>query len=305
MTSNAPVLVAGATGFVGRRLVAALIASGRHVRVLARDPRRAADLAGERVEILAGDMLDRDAVGRAVESSSAVFVCVHTLSPQQANDGTSDFVDIEEAGLTNIVDACRAHDVRRVLYLTSIGVAPDGGSTWLRGRWRTERLLLDSGLEATVLRPGMIVGRGGDGFGMVERGARRRVAVVLPTREQRFRTIAVDDLAGELVELLDDARSHGQVYDVGSDDVLTVDQMIDLAAEYLGRPHPIKIHLPRSLIARLAPVIERAPHLPRGAIGGLVGDGSSADMVGDPLPIRTLLSHPPRPYRVAMADALG
>lgn len=234
-----------------------------------------------------------------------MIVCVHTLSRQAGAARGSDFMDVEEAGLRTIVAACRARQVRRVLYVTSIGVAADATSTWLRGRHRTEQLLLDSGLDATVLRPGMIVGRGGDGFGMIDRGARRRVAVVLAGRAQRFRTIAVDDVARHLVDLLDEPRSFGRAFDVGSDDVLTTDRMVDLTAEHLGRAHPVKVHLPRRLIARLSPLLDRVAGMPRGALGGLVGDGSGADMVGDPGPVLELLEHRPRPFREAMADAVG
>jgi len=204
----------------------------------------------------------------------------------------------------NIVAACHANEVSRLLYVTSIGVAADARSSWTRGRARIETLLFASGLDVTVLRPGMIVGHGGDGFGLVERGARRRAAVLMSSAQQRFRTVAVDDVAHQLVALIDEPRSFGQHFDVGSDDVLTIDEMIDLAADHLDRPHPVKIHLPRRLIARLSPIIERAAKMPPGAIGGFVGAGSDADMIGDAAPIRALLDHPPVPFAAAMAQAL-
>ncbi len=300
-----PVLVLGGTGFLGRRLVAALLAAGHRVRCLVRDKARAADLAGERTEIVPGDMLDRDAVDRAVESARAVYFCVHTLSKQSAGHRSGDFMDVEQAGLRNVIDAADRHGVRRVLYVTAIGTEPGSVNSWARGRARTEAMLFASGLDATVLRPGMIVGHGGDGFGMVERGARSPFAVLLASRTQRFRTVAVDDLAGALVEVMDDPRSFGQHYDVGSDDVLTIGEMIDLAATQLGRRAPVKIHLPRRAIAAAAPLIERLAGMPRGAVGGFVGPGADADLVGDAQPLRRLLARPPRPYREAMIEALG
>jgi uncharacterized protein YbjT (DUF2867 family) len=303
--SDKPVLVIGATGFLGRRVVAALRAEGHAVRCMVRNPDAAKDLAGESVEVVRGDMLDADAVTRAAASVRAVIVCVHTLSRQTNAAREADFMDVEETGLRAIVAACREQGVSRVLYVTSIGVASDAVSPWLRGRHRTEQLLLGSGLDATVLRPGMIVGHGGDGFSMVERGARGRVAVLLASRAQRFRTIAVTDLARHLVDLIDEPRSFGQAFDVGSDDVFTMDQMIDVAADHLGRAHPAKVHLPRGVIKRLSPLIERAARMPRGALSGLVGDGSDADMIGDATPVRALLTHQARPFQDAMAEALS
>jgi len=301
---NRPVLVMGGTGFLGRRLVATLLAEGYRVRCLVRDPARAQDLAGEHVEIVKGDMLDPAAVASAVASARAVYFCVHSLS-KQANDSTGDFMDVEQTGLRNVIDAAHRHGVRRVLYVTAIGTESDAVGSWARGRSRTEKMLFDSGLDATVLRPGLIVGHGGDGFGMVERGARSSVTVLLASRTQLFRTVSVDDLADALVQLMDDPRSFGQHYDVGSDDVLTIDQMMDIAAGHLGRRHPVKVHLPRRAIAAAAPLIERLAGMPRGAIGGFVGPGSDADMVGDATPIRHLLAKAPMTYREAMTAAMA
>lgn len=304
MGDDRAVLVIGGTGFVGGRVVAALTAAGVPVRCLVRDPSRAGGLGGERVEVVRGDMLDAGAVAAAAQDVRAVIVCVHTVSRQPGRLAGQDFIDVEQVGAGNIVDACHANAVRRVLYVTSIGVAADARGSWTRGRARIEELLFASGLDVTVLRPGMIVGHGGDGFALVERGARRRIAMLMNSPTQRFRTVSVDDVAGQLVALIDQPRSFGQHFDLGSDDVLTIDEMIDLAADHLGRRHPVKIHLPRRVIARLAPLIERAAKMPPGAFGGFVGPGSDADMIGDPVPIRALLDQPPAPLATAMAHAL-
>ena len=304
MDDERAVLVIGGTGFVGRQVVAALTSAGSLVRVMVRDPRRAGDLVGERVEVVRGDMLDARAVSEAVQHVRAVIVCVHTVSPQPARQAGDDFIDVEEAGVGNILAACRSAGVSRLLYVTSIGVAADARSSWTRGRARIEKLVFASGLDVTVLRPGMIVGHGGDGFGLVERAARRRVAVLVSSALQQFRTVAVDDVAHQLVALIDEPRAFGRYFDVGSDDVLTIDEMIDLVADYLGRPRPAKIHLPRRLIARFSPLIERAARMPPGAIGGFVGEGSDADMIGDAAAIRALLDQPPQPFAAALAQAM-
>ena len=305
MDDDCAVLVIGGTGFVGRRVVAALVAGGHRVRCMVRDPSRAADLSADGVEVVRGDMLDAEAVSAAARGVRAVIVCVHTLSPQPGRRAGQDFVDVEADGVGSIVAACRANGARRLLYVTSIGVAHGARSSWLRGRADVEDLLFGSGLDVTVLRPGMVVGHGGDGFGMVERGARRRAAILLASPHQRFRTVAVDDLAHQLVALLDEPRSFGQHFDVGSDDVLTIDEMVDLAADHLGRRQPAKIHLPRGVLTRVAPLIERAAKMPPGAIGGFVGEGGDEDMVGDATAIRALLERPPRPFHEAMTQAIG
>lgn len=298
------ILVIGASGFVGRHLTKALRTKSHAIRCLAREPARLQDPAAAGCEIVRGDIADLASLQRATESVEAVYVSIHTLSPQQPRGARPRFMDVETRGLRNVVTACRSHGVRRVVYVTSLGIAPDAPSEWLRERWQTEELLLNSGLDATVIRPGMIVGAGGRGFDTVVSQARRRVAVTLGGDRPKLRTIALDDLVSYLVGVLDDPRAHRQRYDVGSDDVLAVNQMIDVVAAVLGRRPPVKVQIPRALLGALAPLIEGASKLPHGAFKGFV-DSLQVDGVGDPMPIRALLPRPLLSFRRAAEGALA
>lgn len=297
-------LVIGASGFVGSHVARALLAAGYAVRCAARNLAKMQEIAAAGGEIIQGDMSDGSSMQQAVASVEAVYIAVHTLSPQPGNTAAQDFVDVELTGLQNIVAACQAHGVRRVVYVTLLGVAPDAPSAWVRGRWQAEQFLLRSGLDVTILRPGQIVGLGGQGFKMMVGQAKSRVAFVLGSGQQKFRNIAVGDLVYYLVGVLDDPRTYGQAYDVGSDEVLTYNQMIDVGADVLGRPHPAKLHLPPALLGTFASLIERVAKLPKGAIKGML-DSTKADMVSDPAPIRALLPRPPLPYRQAVAQAVA
>lgn len=299
-----PVLVMGATGFVGRRVVAALREEGRVVRCLARTPERAQDLVADGVSVVPGDMLDQGAVARAVEGVSAVIVCVHTISPQAASAHGQGFMDVESEGLRHVVAACNESGVSRVMYVTSIGVDEHATSSWLRGRWQTEQALFQSGLDVTVLRPGMIVGRGGDGFSVVARGAKSRFTMAMAGPRQKFRTIAVDDLAADLVDLIDLPSAVGRAFDVGSDDVLSMAEMTRIAAESIGRKPGVILFVPGRLIRLLAPLVERIAHVPRGAISGFVGEGAREDMTGNPDAVRVILGRTDRPYRQAIDGQL-
>lgn len=297
------VLVIGASGFVGRHLATALLADGYIVRCLARTPEKVKDLAAMGCEIVQGDISDSVSMQRALDSVDAAYISVHTLSPQQAATAGQGFMDVEIKGLQNIVSACRTNGVRRLIYLTSLGNVPDSRSEWGRERWQAEQFLLESGLEVTVIQPGQIVGTGGNGFNMMVSQAKRSPALMIANGKQKLRSIAIDDLVYYLVGVLSDRRSYGKSYEVGGDDVLTNDQMVDVAADVLGRPHPVKIHVPRTPLGAFAPVIERIGKLPKGAMRGLV-DGMTDDLVGDPTPIRKILPRPPLSYRQAVERAL-
>jgi uncharacterized protein YbjT (DUF2867 family) len=297
------ILVIGASGFVGQHLVRALLAEGYAVRCLVRTPAKVTDLAALGGEIVQGDISDAASIQRALAGMDAVYISIHTLSPQGASSAGQGFMDVEMQGLRHIVVACQTHGVRRLIYLTSLGNVPDSRSEWARERWKTEQFLLDSGLDVTVLQPGQIVGVGGTGFDMMLSQARRSPAVMLANGQQKWRNIAVNDLVYYLVGVLNDPRSYGRRYEVGGDDVLTNDQMLDVAADLLGKAPPTKLHLPRRLMGALAPVIERIGRLPRGAFKGLI-DGMDGEMIGDPTPIRQLLPRPPLSYRQAVERAL-
>ena len=298
------ILVIGASGFLGRHLALALLGDRHTVRCLARNPSRAEDLAKAGCEVVQGDMTDLASVQKAMESVQAAYISVHTLSPQPGSKTGQGFMDVEMNGLRNIVVACRAQGVGRLVYVTFMGANPNAPSAWVRGRWEAEQFLLKSGLDVTVIRPGQIVGGGGRGFDMMISQARKSIAFTMGNGASKFRNIALDDLTYYLVGVLNDPRAFGQCYDVGGDEVLTNNQMIDVAAEALGRHHPVKISLPVRLLRPLAPLIERLSKVPNGAMRGIL-DSLKLDAIGDPLPIRKILPRPPLRYREAVAQALS
>ncbi len=250
-----------------------------------------------------GDIADLASVQRAVNSVSAVYIAIHTLSPQPGSQASQGFMDVEKTGIQNVITACQSAGVGQVIYLTSLGISPGGPGEWLRGRWHTEQLLLHSGLAATVIRPGYIVGVGGRGFDTVVGNAQRRVAFALSGDRPKMRTIALSDLIYYLVGVLGEPRAAGQGYDVGNDDVLSMNQLIDTTADLLDRPHPVKLRIPLGLLGAFAPLLDRMGKLPRGAMKGIV-DGVRVDMIGDPQPIRVLLPRPLQSFRQAVQQAL-
>ncbi len=297
------VLVIGASGFLGRPVAQALLADGYAVRCLARNPARVQDLATIGCEIVQGDISDFASMQSALQSMDAVYISIHTLSPQPASTAGQGFMEVEREGLENIVTACRANGVRRLIYVTFLGISPDSPSAWVRGRWEAEQFLVKSGLDVTVIRPAQIVGVGGRGFDMMAANAKKSVAMTMARGRQKNRNIALDDLVYYLVGVLNDPRAYGQRYDVGCDDILTNDQMMDIAAEVLGKKHPSKIHLSPTLLGALAPLIERMNKLSKGSIKGIVDSGGT-DAIGDTMPIRTILPRPPLSYRQAVERAL-
>ncbi|MCD0467023.1 SDR family oxidoreductase [Flavobacterium sp. ENC] len=297
------VLVIGASGFVGSYLTKQLLADSYKVRCLARSPDKIKYFAEEGCEIFKGDISDFASVKSALAAIDAVYICIHTLAPQHENTLEKEFMDIELNGLQNIVQACKDNGVDRIVYLTSLGISEGNKDAWTSGRWKTQQYLLNSGLNVTVIQPGMIVGIGGQGFNMALANAQKSVSFVLGNGRNKFRCIAINDLTYYLAGVQNKEEAYGKCYEVGSDDVLTADQLIDSAADVLGRRHPSKIHIPFALLRFFSPLIQLISKSPKGAIKGVL-DGLGADMVGDPSDIRQLLSRPTLSYKQSVECAL-
>lgn len=298
----ARILVIGGSGFVGRRLAQTLVRDGHNVRCLARDPARVGDLAEMGCEVVKGDIADLESVQQAMEGVQAAYISIHTLGRQRADAGQR-FMDIEKRGIQNVMAASRAHGNRRIVYVTSIGITQHSVSEWVRERGLIEEMLLTSGLDATVIGPGQIVGRGGRGFDNLVNQASRSVAFVL-AGGMKVNAIALDDLVYYLIGIREEPRTFGQRYDVGRDEIMSVRQMIDVTAEVLGRRHPFKIEMPLGLLAWLAPVIERIAKTSPGAIRGLL-DSVQGDASIDATPIRKILPRSLLSFREAATRALA
>ncbi|RZM24391.1 MAG: NAD-dependent epimerase/dehydratase family protein [Pedobacter sp.] len=296
------ILVIGASGFIGGYLTRQLVAEGFAVRCMLRNPEKAKKLAGSGCEIVKGDFTNPESVQHALQSMDAVYVCIHTLAPQHKDTATQGFMDIEMSGLMHIAEGCKMHGVNRLIYVTALGISAEAKDAWTAGRWKTQQYLLNSGLDVTVIQPGMIVGIGGQGFNMVLANARKSTAFVIGNGLNKFRCIAIDDLVYNLIGVLNEPKAYGQCYEVGSDDILTADQLIDEAADVVGHAHPSKVHIPLGLLRFAAPLIERIAKSPKGAIKGALG-GLGADMVGNPFPIRELLPRKPLTYKQAVTLA--
>jgi uncharacterized protein YbjT (DUF2867 family) len=297
------ILVIGASGFVGGYLTRQLFSEGYEVRCLARTPDKLKELAALGCEIFKGDFTDASSVQLALESMDAVYVSIHTLGSQHKDTAKLGFMDIEMNALQNIVKGCKMQNIRRLIYVTSLGISAEAKDSWTSGRWKTQQYLLNSGLNVTVIQPGMIVGIGGQGFNMVLANSKKKVAFVLGDGRNNFRCIAIADLVYNLIGVLEEEEAYGKCYEVGSDDVLTGDELIDAAADVIGQTHPRKIHIPLALLSFAAPAIERIAKSPKGSIKGALG-GLGADLIGDPTAIRKLLPRKPLNYKQAVEQAL-
>lgn len=230
------ILVTGATGYIGGRLVPRLTEAGHDVRVIVRRPERLRDIpwAGD-VEVVEGDLTDAEAVDRAARDVDVVYYLVHSMG------GRGDFADVEERIARNVATAARANGVRRIVYLG--GLHPDGAalSRHLRSRVRVGEILLASGVPTIVLQAGVIIGSGSTSFEMI-----RHLTEVLPYMpaprwvRNFIQPIAVRDVLHYLIRAADAPPDVNRAFDIGGPDVLRYGQLMNGYAVEAGlRQRPI------------------------------------------------------------------
>jgi uncharacterized protein YbjT (DUF2867 family) len=216
------VLVTGATGYVGGRLVPKLLERGYSLRVLVRDPHRLDDVPWrDDVEIAVGDLTDRDAVRAAVESVDVVYYLVHSMT------SSGDFEKLERLVANNVAQESREAGVSRIVYLG--GLHPEGPlSRHLGSRKEVGDILMGSGVPTIALQAGVIIGSGSASFEMI-----RHLTEVLPYMpapkwvKNFIQPIAVRDVLHYLVKSAELDPSINRAFDIGGPDVFRYGQLMN------------------------------------------------------------------------------
>jgi uncharacterized protein YbjT (DUF2867 family) len=221
-----PVLVAGASGFVGRRLTRALEEAGIEVRAMTRHPD---DYAGPG-EPVHGDVHDAASLPKALEGCAAAYYLVHSLD-------SPDFERLDAEAARAFGKAAAGAGLDQIVYLGGLGRDGDELSAHLRSRREVEQLLGEAGVPVTVVRAGIIVGHGGLSWELTRQLVEHLPAMVTP-RWVRTRTqpIAVDDVVRYLVGVLGHPDAIGRVFEVGGPEVLQYVTMLKRVAAIENRP---------------------------------------------------------------------
>ena len=236
------VLVTGATGYLGGRLVPELLEAGYRVRCMARTPEKLRDHPwADRIEIARADVLDTDAVGAALDGVDVAYYLIHAL-------GTgSHFDDTDRKGAHVFAKAAHEAGVRRVVYLGGLGPGANArdSSPHLRSRAEVGEILLASGVPTAVLRAAVVIGSGSASFEMLRYLTERLPVMVTPRWvTSRIQPIAVMDVLRYLVGCADLPADVNRAFDIGGPDVLTYEQMMQRYAAVAGLRRRLLLPVP-------------------------------------------------------------
>jgi uncharacterized protein YbjT (DUF2867 family) len=252
------VVVMGAGGYVGSRLVPALLAEGHEVVATFTDAGSAGRFWwSDRVEVVEMDVLDRASVRAACAGADALYYLVHGL----AGD---DFSTSDREGAYNAAHAVVRSGIGRIVYLG--GLVPDLDeadlSSHLRSRLEVEQVLTDSGAPTLSLRAAMVVGGGSTSFEIMRQLSDRMPVQVLPTwMDSQVEPVAVTDVVAALVGALR-APAVSRAIDIGSGERMSYAALLRLFADRAGLRRVqvrVPLLLPTGLVSRLAPFLTLAP----------------------------------------------
>jgi uncharacterized protein YbjT (DUF2867 family) len=269
-----PVLVIGATGYIGGRLVPKLLELGYTVRVMGRSMSKLESrpwATHTRLEAVQGDVLDVNSLKRAVRGCWAAFYLAHSM-----NTPRGDFAYLDRLAAWNMVEASGGSTLERIIYLGGLGDEKDPTlSKHLRSRVEVARILRSGPVPVTTLRAAMILGSGSASFEIL-RYLVDRLPVMLtpPWVHTPVQPICIRNVLNYLVGCLEYEETVGQAFDIGGPEILTYERLIKIYAQAAGLRKRVVIsvsfispHLSARWISLVGPV--PAP-LARALIEGLL-----------------------------------
>lgn len=292
------VLVTGAMGYIGGRLVPELAARGYKVRVMIRAPLPGTRELWPGVEVVVADALEKESLYAALEGVDTAYYLIHSmlLGPQE-------FARADAQAASNfrsVADECR---VKRIIYLGGLGDVRSDLSTHLRSRMEVARELESGTTPVTILRAAIIIGSGSASYEIIKDLAVRLPVIVIPRwLRSKCQPISIRDVIKYLVGVLEVAGTSGKTFDIGGNEVMTYRRMMEIVEEVLQRKR-LFITLPfisMRVFAYLASILTPVP----GPITLCLLEGLKNDVVCQDDSIKEFLDFEPVSYRESIVRAM-
>ena len=297
-----PILIAGASGYVGARLAPRLLDAGYHVRTLARTPAKiTAQPWGQHpnLQIVSGDVLDPDSLPAALSGCQCAFYLVHSMAAAVA-----DFAAVDRRAAHNFIAAAAQAKVERMIFLTGLGEETDQLSEHLRSRAEVAKIFRQGPVPATILRAGVILGSGSASFEILRYLVDRLPVMVTPRWiNTPCQPISIVNVLNYLVGTLTQPQTVGETFDIGQEAVISYRRLMEVYAEEAHLRRRIVIPVP-VLTPRLSSYwINLVTPLPAALARPLV-EGLRNPVICQETRIRALIPQPLQDCREAIRQAL-
>lgn len=224
------ILLTGASGYVGGRLIPLLEQQQVILRCLARSPDKLRPLVKETTQIVQGDVLDRPSLDVALKGVDTAYYLVHLMS------GSKNFEKEDRQAAVNFAEAAKKAGVKRIIYLGGLGDDADPKlSPHLRSRHEVGEILRQSGVETIEFRAGMVVGAGSLSFQLMKSLTDRLPVMICPRwLSTPTQPIAINDVLSYLLAAKDLSIGASRTFEIGSPDVVTYGDLIREYARQKG-----------------------------------------------------------------------
>ncbi len=249
------ILLTGATGFIGGHVLKVLSEKNLQIRCLSR---KSINSGNSNISYVTGDVLDYESLVKATEGVDTVYYFIHMMGKQKEQEK---FEVLDRIAITNMVRACKANSVKRIIHLTGMSNPREKLSHHLASRKEVEDIIRNSGINYTVFRASVIMGKGGAAFETLDTAVRKfPVIPVFNWEKTKVQPIYIGDVIRYLVECLDKNETLNRSFDIGCSEVLTYRELMQQYAKELGLKR-VFIQIPGSwhkvsafVLGRLAPV---------------------------------------------------
>lgn len=216
------ILLTGATGYVGGRLLPRLEARPVRVRCLVRDPDRLAGRVSAETEVATGDVLDKDSLKVALRGVETAYYLVHLMSK------SPDFAEKDRRAARNFAEAAENAGVKRIIYLGGLGGENDPKlSPHLKSRQEVGAIFRESGVETIEFRASVVIGAGSLSFELIKSLTERLPVMICPSwLSTPTQPIAIEDVLAYLLAALDLPAEGSRIYEIGGADVMTYGGLI-------------------------------------------------------------------------------
>jgi len=247
----ARVLLLGSTGFFGRGVAHKMLDAGHQLRVLVRDPMKAAAFKVRGAQVMVGDALNPASVVQAAQGTEHIvsLVAVRRNRPQS-------FLEVNVDGPRILGEAAKSAGARSVILVSAIGARLDPKYKYLTSRWMGEQELAKTGVAGTVLRFSLVLAEEGGALDVFERTAKFGPVIVIPgDGTTQFQPILREDASRCVVEAIGKADLLGKIIELGGPEVVTFETIYGwfLQARHIKKP---KLHLMPELLMPGAAVME-------------------------------------------------
>ncbi|MGB7629984.1 MAG: SDR family NAD(P)-dependent oxidoreductase, partial [Candidatus Deferrimicrobium sp.] len=243
MTENGTILVTGATGYVGARLVTRLLAKGYRVRAAGRSLARLrkhplADHPG--LELFPADVIDPASIAKACEGCAAAYYLVHSMIP-----GAGEFEEKDREAAENMARAAAEAGLSRLIYLGGLGEENPALSRHLRSRAEVAKILAAGKTPVTILRAAMILGAGSASFEILRYLVDRLPVMITPKWvSTECQPIGIRNVLDYLVGCLETPAMAGATFDIGGPEVVTYRALMRTYAREAALPPRLVIPVP-------------------------------------------------------------